>query len=194
MNRKENIYNIPNFISLYRLLSVPFLAYIVLQKKENLFFYWFLFNLFTDVLDGFIARTFNLKTKFGAKLDSFADFAMYLLAMFALIYLKWEELEPYKYSLYLLIFYYVFIDIFSFIKFGEVSSLHLYFSKFNGLLQAVFFLIIFGIGFNKLLYFAVFFFASLSFLENMYFLLKIDKMRSDLKGIYWLQKNTTSDK
>jgi len=189
MGKKERFFTIPNIISLYRLLSVPILFYIAYLGKEKLFFYWFLFNAFTDALDGFIARTFHMQTKWGAKLDSLADFFMYLLAMYALIQLKGDELEPVKYSFYLLIFFYLFTDIFALIKFKEISSLHLYLSKFNGIIQSLFFIMLFTIGFNRYFYWIMFIFASLAFIENMYFLLKLKEIRSDLKGIYWVKKN-----
>ena len=182
---KEQIYNIPNFLSLYRLLSVPVLFYIAYKGDEQLFFYWFLFNMFTDFLDGFIARRFNMQTNFGAKLDSTADFAMYLLAMYALLRFKWHDLEPYKISFFLLIFYYIFIDVFSLIKFKEVSSLHLISAKASGVLEALFFFMLFYKGFEPILYWIMFLVVSFSFFENVYFLFKIDRMRSDLKGIFW---------
>ena len=189
MHKKEKFLTIPNIISLYRLLSVPFLLYVAYLGKERLFFYWFLFNAFTDALDGFIARTFNMQTKWGAKLDSLADFFMYFLAMYALIRLKGNELEPVKYSFYLLIFYYLFTDLFALIKFKEISSLHLYLSKLNGIIQSIFFIMLFTIGFNPYYYWIMFIFATLSFVENMYFLIKLKKIRSDLKGIYWVNKH-----
>jgi len=182
---KENIFTIPNILSLYRLLTVPLLFYIASAGYETLFFYWFLFNMFTDALDGFIARKFNMETEFGAKLDSVADFAMYLLAMYAMIRFKWYVLEPYKYSFYILIFYYLFIDIFALIKFKEIASLHLISSKINGVIQGIFFLLLFTIGFIPQYYWIMFALATFSFFENMYFLIKLKKMRSDLKGILW---------
>ena len=182
---KEQIYTVPNFISLYRLLSVPVLFYVAYQGNESLFFYWFLFNVFTDALDGFIARKFNMQTTFGAKLDSTADFAMYLLAMYALIRFKWDELEPYKLSFFLLIFYYLFIDLFALFKFREIASLHLISSKVSGVLQALFFLALFIKGFNPVLYWIMFVVATFSFIENMYYLIFLKKIKSNLKGFFW---------
>jgi CDP-diacylglycerol--glycerol-3-phosphate 3-phosphatidyltransferase len=189
MQKKENIYNIPNLLSLYRLLAVPVLAYVVYLEKENLFFYWFLFNMFTDALDGFIARKFNMQTKLGAKLDSTADFAMYLLVMYAFMQLKWKYLEPYKISFYIIFFYYLFIDIFALIKFKEIASLHLYISKVNGIIQGFFFLLLFTVGYNEVYYWLMFVLATYGFIENMYFLIKLNKMQTGLKGIYWYKKN-----
>ena len=185
IKEKEKIINIPNIISLYRLFSVPILFYVAYNGQEKIFFYWFLFNVSTDALDGFIARKFNMKTKIGAKLDSLADFAMYILATFAMIHLKYSELKPVLFSFYLIIFYYLLIDIFALIKFKEISSLHLYLSKLNGIIQSGFFILLFTVGYNKYYYWLMFFLATISFLENMYFLTKLRKMQSNLKGYIW---------
>ena len=182
---KENIYNLPNFISLYRLMSIPILWYIAYSGNEKVFFYLFLLNMFTDVLDGFIARKFNLQTKFGAKLDSIADFFMYLLAMYAMIHFKWEELQMYKYSFFAIMFYYLAIDLFSLVKFREIARLHLISSKVAGVIEGMFFLLLFSYGFVSWLYWLMFIVASYSFIENMYYLVKLNKMQSNLRGFFW---------
>ncbi len=184
-NDRENIYNIPNLLSLYRLLSVPVLFYIAFRDNEKLFFYIFLFNMFTDVLDGFIARKFNLQTRLGAKLDSLADFFMYLLALYAVLHFKWDELKEYQYSFYLIIFYYLLIDIFALFKFKEIASLHLISSKISGIIQGIFFLLLFTVGLIKPFYWLMFILISFSFVENMFFLINLKEMRSNLKGIFW---------
>ena len=189
MNKeKENIYNLPNLLSFYRLISTPVLAYLVYIGEEKLFFYWFLFNMFTDVLDGFIARRFNLKTRMGAKLDSLADSFMYLLAFWAMYRLKWDELQFYKISFFLLVFYYFFIDFFSLIKFKEISRLHLFSAKTAGVIQGIFFLVLFTSGMNDWLYKLMFTVSTFSFIENLYFLIKLNQMQSNLKGIFWHKK------
>jgi len=184
-SKKENIYNLPNLLSIYRLLSVPVLFYIAYLDKEKLFFYIFLLNMFTDVLDGFIARKFNMKTRIGAKLDSLADFFMYLLALYAVLHFKWNELEEFKYSFYLIIFYYLLIDIFSLFKFKEIASLHLISSKISGITQGVFFLLLFTVGLVKPFYWFMFVITSFSFFENMFFLINLKEMKSNQKGIFW---------
>ena len=193
MQEKEQIYNLPNFLSLYRLLMVPLLGYLVYIGKEELFFYWFLFNMLTDALDGFIARKFDMQTRLGAKLDSLADFAMYLLVMYAFIQLKWQILSPYKVSFIIIIFYYLFIDIFALFKFKEISSLHLIISKINGVVQGFFFLLLFTIGFNRYYYWFMFTLATIGFIENMFFLIKLNKMKVGMKGVYWYYKRKKNE-
>jgi CDP-diacylglycerol--glycerol-3-phosphate 3-phosphatidyltransferase len=70
------IWNIPNYLSLLRIVSIPFVL-IPLQSDEPNSSLWaaviFSVAFFTDWLDGFIARKKNLITKFGKILDPLAD-------------------------------------------------------------------------------------------------------------------------
>jgi hypothetical protein len=63
--KKENIWNLPNAISLYRLLSFPFLLYLIYAGNESLFATLLCINLASDAIDGIIARAFKLQTEFG---------------------------------------------------------------------------------------------------------------------------------
>lgn len=80
---KKNL-NVPNVLTLIRLFLVP--VYIVLfscgQKYPALAV--FLLASFTDLLDGRIARKYNLITDFGKLMDPFADKVMVLTAMFSM--------------------------------------------------------------------------------------------------------------
>ena len=49
---------------------------------------FFAINLITDILDGFIARRFNMETEFGARLDSLADIGTYAMAFIGMIVLE----------------------------------------------------------------------------------------------------------
>ena len=61
----EKIVNLPNLVSVLRMLMGPVLFYFAITQQP----YWFigvlLFAEFTDVLDGFLARSLNQITKVG---------------------------------------------------------------------------------------------------------------------------------
>jgi len=71
---KENIYNIPNFLTLLRVISAPIVAYLIFSGFSIYFaIAVFIFGMLTDFFDGQIARRFNLKTEFGRQFDIIAD-------------------------------------------------------------------------------------------------------------------------
>ncbi len=76
MKIKRKIFsNIPNMLSISRILVLPIVAYIIKEGKNiNLFTVIFLtFYMLTDFLDGFIARKYNIITRFGKIIDPVAD-------------------------------------------------------------------------------------------------------------------------
>ena len=71
---KENIFNIPNALTLIRILITFPLIYLIFTDASILYIaIIFIIGMLTDFFDGFIARNFNLKTEFGRKFDMFAD-------------------------------------------------------------------------------------------------------------------------
>ncbi|MGL4345195.1 MAG: CDP-alcohol phosphatidyltransferase family protein [Cellulosilyticaceae bacterium] len=73
----KQLFNIPNILSLVRILLVPVFIYIYLNAQTKESFYLAAFILFvsglTDALDGYIARKYNLITELGKVIDPFAD-------------------------------------------------------------------------------------------------------------------------
>ena len=65
--------NIPNIITLLRIILIPVLVIFLMEGKILAALIVFLIAGLTDALDGFIARLFNQKTHFGAFIDPIAD-------------------------------------------------------------------------------------------------------------------------
>ncbi len=70
-------FNLPNLVSSIRIGLAPVLVYFAINQMEAWFLGVLLFSGFTDILDGFLARTLNQITALGAHLDSWGDFAIY---------------------------------------------------------------------------------------------------------------------
>jgi len=68
--------NLPNLISLARLLLVPAEIWLILDGRYGLAFWILVGAGISDGLDGFIAKRFDRRTRLGALLDPFADKAM----------------------------------------------------------------------------------------------------------------------
>lgn len=68
--------NIPNLLTILRIILVPLYLYLFYTAGEKYLFYAgivFIFAGVTDVLDGYIARKYNQSTEMGAALDPLAD-------------------------------------------------------------------------------------------------------------------------
>ncbi|RCI06956.1 hypothetical protein CU098_013643 [Rhizopus stolonifer] len=70
---RENIYTIPNILTFGRLLAAPYIGYLILEHDYNQALGLFALAGFTDMLDGYIARKYNMKTLLGTIIDPAAD-------------------------------------------------------------------------------------------------------------------------
>jgi len=77
MKKHSDIYNLPNLVSLIRILMAPVLLWLAIIQQPGLFIGVLIFAVFTDVLDGFLARHLQQITEMGSHLDSWGDFLVY---------------------------------------------------------------------------------------------------------------------
>ena len=68
--------NLPNLITLARLLSVPLTIWLILSEDYAVAFWVFVCAGASDALDGYIAKRFDCRTRLGALLDPIADKAL----------------------------------------------------------------------------------------------------------------------
>lgn len=68
--------NIPNIISIARLVAVPITAWLIFEGSIQAAFWVFVAAGVSDALDGFIAKRFNQVTELGEYLDPLADKAL----------------------------------------------------------------------------------------------------------------------
>jgi cardiolipin synthase len=71
--RHENIYNIPNFLTLTRLIATPIVGYLIIHDQHLYAFSLFTYAAVSDLLDGWIARKWKLQTVVGSVVDPMAD-------------------------------------------------------------------------------------------------------------------------
>ncbi|XP_067940915.1 cardiolipin synthase (CMP-forming)-like [Watersipora subatra] len=80
---KENIYTIPNYLTVGRFFISPFLGYMVLQEQFAVVCGLFIVTGLTDLLDGYIARNWKGQSSIlGSVIDPLADkFLVTILAI-----------------------------------------------------------------------------------------------------------------
>lgn len=88
--KKEDLFKVPNILCYIRILLVPLFIYLFISE-----YYWqsaivVIAAALTDILDGYIARHFNLITDWGKFIDPVADklmqFSMLIVTIFKI---KW---------------------------------------------------------------------------------------------------------
>lgn len=83
---KNKIITIPNILSFFRLLLVPFIIYFYIKKESIVLTVVVLaISGVTDVVDGMIARRFNMISDFGKALDPVADKLTQMATLYCLV-------------------------------------------------------------------------------------------------------------
>lgn len=71
--QRENIYTLPNILTFSRLLAAPVVGYLVVHDCHAWAAGLFVYAGVTDLVDGYVARRWNLRTVVGTVLDPMAD-------------------------------------------------------------------------------------------------------------------------
>ncbi len=97
-----------NKVTIGRILLVPFFIATVLSfSPERSYLRWIALGLFliaviSDIIDGYIARTFHQKTKAGAILDPLADKVL-LISAFICLYIRRGSFEEFVFPLWFVV-------------------------------------------------------------------------------------------
>jgi len=141
---KEEIVNLPNLVSLIRILMAPVLFYFALTQQP----YWFigvlLFAEFTDVLDGFLARTLNQITEMGSRLDSWGDVLIYsTIAVCA--WILWPDiLQRESFYFIIIVLSIILPALIGFIKFHRFTSYHTWSVKLAIVITIISYILLFS--------------------------------------------------
>ncbi|WP_456342145.1 CDP-diacylglycerol--glycerol-3-phosphate 3-phosphatidyltransferase [Thermovibrio sp.] len=79
---------LPNFLTLLRILLLPFIVVLIIGGYYRVALFLFLLSAFTDFLDGFIARKYGQITSLGILLDPIADKLLTSSTLISLAYVK----------------------------------------------------------------------------------------------------------
>ena len=92
--KAKDFFSVPNLISYLRLILIPFIIWAYCEKESGLLTAILVaVSGFTDVLDGKIARRFNMVTDIGKVLDPIADKLTQAAMMYCLL-TKYELMLP----------------------------------------------------------------------------------------------------
>ena len=79
LSPRENIYNLPNFLTVTRLIAAPVTAYLLVHDQYSWALALFAYAGVTDLVDGWLARRWKLQTVAGSVMDPMADKALMII-------------------------------------------------------------------------------------------------------------------
>ena len=148
--------NIPNILSLFRIAAAPFLLLTGWFGIPEGFFILFGLMLFSDALDGYVARKTDQTSELGARLDSYGDIVTYLSTPIAAWWL-WPDIIRHEfYYIVTVITIYILPAFFAYAKFGKLVSYHTWFTKISAVLMSTGIVLLFGFENNILFHIAVY--------------------------------------
>jgi CDP-diacylglycerol--glycerol-3-phosphate 3-phosphatidyltransferase len=89
----NRLLTVPNLLCVIRLAGSFILVPIALKGQNAVFLWLFIFLAMTDWLDGKLAMMLDQRTVFGARLDSWADAALYTALLFGTVTMYGERLR-----------------------------------------------------------------------------------------------------
>ena len=84
-NGKIMFFTVPNVLSLFRICLIPIFVYLYLANRDLEAFIILVLSGLTDVVDGFIARRFNMISAVGKALDPISDKLTQVAMLYALL-------------------------------------------------------------------------------------------------------------
>jgi len=129
--------NIPNLLSILRILIAPLLLAAAAADLPDIFLFLFILSLLSDALDGFLARRLNQVSEWGAQLDSWGDLATYLVAPLG-VWLLWPMLVRQELIFILLgLAGFLLPVLLGFCKFRRLTSYHTHAAKIAAILLGI---------------------------------------------------------
>lgn len=137
---------------------------------------------FSDALDGYIARKTNSESKFGAIIDSIADFTFMIIAAF--VFLP-KIFIPTKISIWIIIIAFIKILalLIGYLRYHALAALHTYLNKLTGFLLFCFPLL-YKLTNAVILGYVICITATICAIEELIIQITSKKLSRDIKGLF----------
>jgi CDP-diacylglycerol--glycerol-3-phosphate 3-phosphatidyltransferase len=180
---------IPNAISVARLAAAPVLFWLAYTGNEHAFKWLLLGSMLSDIADGLIARTFDLVTILGAKLDSIADQLTCFAAVAGLIAFQMTFMRAHWIALAILIGFYILSDAAALIRYGRLAAFHTYMSRVSAYAQGIFVMTLFMWGCHEWMLRTMVALSVAAYCEEIAIIAwMLPRWRPNVRGIYWVMK------
>lgn len=182
-NRKLSI---PDWLSVYRILSAPFLIGVIFLDERIIFGVLLFISFLTDAVDGYLARKMNIVTQRGAQLDSIGDAVTFVVALGGVMRFEFEFVLDYILFIGIAFGLYIFQLLLAYWRYGMPSSFHTYLAKLSAILQAIFLVYLFLFGVQLWLFYFAIIFSIIETIEEVMLILIFPKWKANVKGLLWV--------
>jgi cardiolipin synthase len=185
----KRIYYIVNGISIYRIIAAVFLVYLILVKDVNWFKWLLAISFFTDMIDGYMARKYEVTSIIGSRLDSIGDDMTIAAAMVGLILLKTDFIRQERVLLFSLFALYVVQNAVALIKYRKTTAFHTYSAKAGALFQGLFLILVFFLDSPPMiLFYTALIITAINLIEETIMIILLPHWKTDVKGLFWMNE------
>jgi phosphatidylglycerophosphate synthase len=179
-----------NGITMYRLVSAPFLLLLATIGEHEWFKWLIAFSFFTDAVDGPLSRKYKVTSIFGSRLDSVADDATVLVSTIALWIIQPHFLRENWMVLAGLLALFGIQAVAALIAYKKVTSFHTYLAKMAAVAQAGFFIsAFFSFQFAQWLFVLAAVITAVQLIEEIVLVIVLPEWKTDVKGLYWVWRS-----
>ena len=185
---KRSFY-IVNGVTLWRVLAAPLVIFLAIRHDEGLFRWLLAISFLTDAIDGILARRYHVSSKLGAKLDSIGDDLTILAGFIGMLVFHFDFVRQEFILLLILAVLYLLEIVLAFRRYHKMTAFHTFLAKGAAVLQAGFILaLFFWPAPAKTLFYVAAGLTALDLIEEIILVLILPEWKSDVKGLYWIDK------
>ena len=182
-------FNIADWFSFYRIFAAPFLLFLIWYDEHFLFTWLLLISYLTDAIDGYLARKLKITSARGSQLDSIGDQVTLIIGLIGLFYFETNFIKT-NLTLILIAFIpYIIQMVIAYSKYGKATAFHTYLAKLSAIMQSIFILWSLFLSPEYSLFYIMIGIGLLETIEEIILIFMYDNWASDVKGIYWAQKD-----
>ena len=174
-----------NGITVFRIGAFPFLLLLLYYGRYD-WFKWLLgLCFFTDFIDGFLARKYQVASILGTRLDSIGDDLTVLAGVIGLFVIHPSFIKEQQPIFIILLVLFGCQTSYAFARYGKMTNFHTYLAKTAAILQGIFLLVTFFMGTPSLiLFYTATMITMLELIEEIIMVRMLPAWKANVKGIY----------
>jgi phosphatidylglycerophosphate synthase len=180
-------YNIPNILSLSRIVFLPVLFLLAWHDMRWVFLGAYIILALTDFFDGFLARRLKQETELGKRLDSLGDLLFYLATALFAWWLFPEYIRPNLIPLYIALGMVALSLIVSMLTTGKPIMLHTMTAKVGAFAAGATLVLAFFINATALVATTLVIYM-IAFLESIVIFLKHGEVDPDVRSVFHVKR------